>query len=543
MAILILFLVTISVMDVVAEETTDTFCYDVPDTVRSLSLVSNGVYTAAAGVGEIPEIFISDQNGIIWACQKRALSILLSPDGRYSVVGTNSGVELYDNSDAVDVTVTTVKIFEAVSFTKGKVTNYQMLLPTKPPKLPTTKEVTDIICNPVWTYITDEETRVLAISETNSYVLVGAADTLYVLDRQGKLSWKYKADSAITDIEILGRYIVSSSQNTVYLFNTSGDLLWSYGVNGMPEKIVLSKNGPYVGVGTNSGHIYLIDKNGNVLFDYKNSKAVRGLAINNNGSYLVAGSQDGYVLFLNNTGTKLWSYKTNGEVNFVDISPQGQYIAAGSDRDSYYLFNWNGKKLWSRANSENYFWAIEVDDYGKGVFGGSGKYMGGNKEMKLSNKVCFFSTENFATAGDAPDKNTEVTTTTPSETTTTQTANKLPLADAGADLEAKIGEAIHFDGTKSTDEDGNIVTYKWDFGDGTSSNDAEPLHQYAAAGTYKVTLTVTDEKGGTGQDVLYTTVKESQPQSPIKGVPGFELPAVLGGSAIAYYLISRRKRH
>ena len=86
------------------------------------------------------------------------------------------------------------------------------------------------------------------------------------------------------------------------------------------------------------------------------------------------------------------------------------------------------------------------------------------------------------------------------------------------------------------------TTYKWDFGDGTSSNDAEPLHQYTTAGVYKVTLTVTDDKGDTGQDVLYVTAKESQSQSPIKGVPGFELPAVLGGSAVAYYLISKRKR-
>ena len=159
--------------------------------------------------------------------------------------------------------------------------------------------------------------------------------------------------------------------------------------------------GPYVGVGTDSGHIYLIDKNGAPIFDYKNSKGVEGLSITNTGSYLVAGSKDGYVLFFNTNGTKLWSYKTNGEVNFVDISSQGQYVGVGADRDAYYLFNWNGQKLWTKTYPEKYFWAMQVNDDGKGIFGGSGMYMGGNLEMKLSNTVCFFNTENFANAGDA----------------------------------------------------------------------------------------------------------------------------------------------
>ncbi|KYC45924.1 MAG: Outer membrane protein assembly factor BamB [Candidatus Methanofastidiosum methylothiophilum] len=534
----LIFLITISVICIMGEEQTgESLCYAVPDTVRSLSLVSNGFYTAAAGVGENPEIFIVDPYGIVWSCQKRALSILLTPDGRYTVVGMYNGVELYDNSNAVDTTITKIiiRVYTLGSFTKGQTITYSSVLP------PRTKEIIQIdrTCTPLWKYTTNEEVRVLAVSETASHVIAGSGNTIYVIDKQGKLIWKYNANSKITDVEIVGRYIVAGSQNTVYLFNTGGDLLWSYNVSGVPEKLVLSMTGPYVGVGTNSGYIYLIDKNGTPVFSYKNSKGVNGLSITNTGSYLVAGSKDGYVLFFNNKGTKLWAYKTKGEVNFVDISSQGQYIVAGADRDSYYLFNWNGEKLWAKTNPENYFWSIQVNDDGKGLFAGSGKYMGGNLEMKLSNTVCFFNTESFARAGDVPDK--EVTTQT-TQTTTTETSNKTPTANAGTDIETKIGDAVRFDGTKSKDEDGNIVSYKWDFGDGKTSIDPEPLHQYTSAGVYKVTLTVTDDKGGIGQDVLYVTVKELQSQSPMRGVPGFELPAVLGGSAVAYYLINRRKK-
>jgi PKD repeat protein len=57
-----------------------------------------------------------------------------------------------------------------------------------------------------------------------------------------------------------------------------------------------------------------------------------------------------------------------------------------------------------------------------------------------------------------------------------------------------------FDGSASTDSDGTIVSYAWDFGDGITATDtlATASHTYAAAGTYTVSLTVTDDGGLTG---------------------------------------------
>ncbi|NVK88418.1 MAG: PKD domain-containing protein [Gammaproteobacteria bacterium] len=51
---------------------------------------------------------------------------------------------------------------------------------------------------------------------------------------------------------------------------------------------------------------------------------------------------------------------------------------------------------------------------------------------------------------------------------------------------------------QSQDADGSIDTYAWDFGDGSSSAQASPSHTYASAGTYTVSLTVTDNDGLTG---------------------------------------------
>ncbi|WP_256623778.1 S8 family serine peptidase [Methanolobus chelungpuianus] len=63
---------------------------------------------------------------------------------------------------------------------------------------------------------------------------------------------------------------------------------------------------------------------------------------------------------------------------------------------------------------------------------------------------------------------------------------------------AYAGENITFDASGSTDSDGDISSYSWAFGDGYTGNGATAQHAYSAAGTYNVTLTVTDNSGDTG---------------------------------------------
>ncbi|CAN5880373.1 hypothetical protein BH24GEM1_BH24GEM1_09240 [soil metagenome] len=55
-----------------------------------------------------------------------------------------------------------------------------------------------------------------------------------------------------------------------------------------------------------------------------------------------------------------------------------------------------------------------------------------------------------------------------------------------------------FNGSGSTDSDGTITSYAWNFGDGASGTGATVNHSYAAGGTYSVTLTVTDDDNATG---------------------------------------------
>jgi PKD repeat protein len=56
-----------------------------------------------------------------------------------------------------------------------------------------------------------------------------------------------------------------------------------------------------------------------------------------------------------------------------------------------------------------------------------------------------------------------------------------------------VGKPVTFYGAGSTDPDGTVVSYSWNFGDGATSSAGTPSHPYGAPGTYNATLTVTDD--------------------------------------------------
>ncbi|MEM3401250.1 MAG: PKD domain-containing protein [Nitrososphaerota archaeon] len=83
-----------------------------------------------------------------------------------------------------------------------------------------------------------------------------------------------------------------------------------------------------------------------------------------------------------------------------------------------------------------------------------------------------------------------------------------PIANAGQDLKANVGDVVVLDASASTDNIG-IVSYEWDFGDGEKGTGVKVTHTYEKAGTYTVTLTVKDKAGNVGIHSITVTVAEA----------------------------------
>ncbi len=73
------------------------------------------------------------------------------------------------------------------------------------------------------------------------------------------------------------------------------------------------------------------------------------------------------------------------------------------------------------------------------------------------------------------------------------------------------GAWIHFDASGSSDADGTIVSYSWNFGDGSSGSGVSLYHRYTSAGTYTVRLTVRDNNGATDTTTKSVVVAAATP--------------------------------
>lgn len=89
--------------------------------------------------------------------------------------------------------------------------------------------------------------------------------------------------------------------------------------------------------------------------------------------------------------------------------------------------------------------------------------------------------------------------------------NKKPIADIGEPYEEyKNNESIYFDASNSNDPDGNIIFYRWVFGDGESVTNVKSLyHTYEKPGVYNVSLVVIDNNGSSDTETYVITIEKA----------------------------------
>lgn len=93
-------------------------------------------------------------------------------------------------------------------------------------------------------------------------------------------------------------------------------------------------------------------------------------------------------------------------------------------------------------------------------------------------------------------------------------SNQPPTADAGGPYTGKIGTSIQLDGGNSSDSDGTIISYEWDLDGDEEFDDATgitPVYTGSTAGTFIISLKVTDDDNATGIDETTVEINQDDP--------------------------------
>ncbi|MBM3291469.1 PKD domain-containing protein [Candidatus Bathyarchaeota archaeon] len=372
------------------------------------------------------------------------------------------------------------------------------------------------------------------------YVLIGFTSSfgaglsdvyLVKTDSSGKMQFNYTyggnnldAGSSIQQTSDGGYIIVGNTwsfgalSSDVYLIKTDifGNLVWQQHYGGNKPDYGLSvhqtSDGGYIiggstasfGAGDWTPDFYLLktDYTGKLLWD----KTYAGIGYDVcysveetiDGGYILAGTTsnnttgDVYVVKTDSSGQLLWNRTYGGEkgegANYIQQTSDGGYIIAGNTASfgagsvDIYLV-----KIDSSGNME---WNTTA--------GGKQNDLGYNVQITKDGGCVVAGYTNSYGAGKYDAYLVKFSDVVP---------NQLPKAEAGLDQVSIAGSIVFFDGSNSTDIDGSIIKYSWDFGDG-SQNSTQKMtnHVYQVPGNFTVTLVVTDNRGGSATDQINVTI-------------------------------------
>lgn len=363
---------------------------------------------------------------------------------------------------------------------------------------------------------------------------------------------KEKLDAAFgvsvkgSDIVVAGSIEENNiSKYAVIKYDKNLNMKWikTYGENATASDAVILSNGNIAVVGNKNEDIWvlMLDSNGNELWNkaYGTSKKDDGLGIaaDSNGNIIAAGyvTQNGmrkwHMIKYDSNGNELWNKNMkdmdgnviNGEIKRVVC--YGNYIIAAGYRtladnvEEYFVakYDSNGNIVWQGNNegvtevkadftytpsnptradvvifsdkstgAEEWHW-----DFGDGTTSDEQ-----NPRHQYSTTGTFEVTLTVKGAGGEDSCSQTIT-----------VVNAPPTAEFTMQpLTPMVNEEITFDASASTDEDGSIVNYTWNFGDGSTAYGMVVKHSYAVNGTYNVVLTVKDNDGATDNEMKVITV-------------------------------------
>jgi PKD repeat protein len=372
--------------------------------------------------------------------------------------------------------------------------------------------------NLIWDISVSPETNWVSANEVNGGIYAADANSgIYRIDSEGNILWGpknfgYSSSPAnwfvATDVTNGGAFASNYANNVVVKIDKDGNVIWTKSI---PEAIRLNTNpidgGVYVGAGDYARNTYRLDEEGNIIWN-KNSfpspwTYSRGVSPIDGALYLNGGWPFLFAKIAMD-GTVLWNVN-NAPYDGFTWATFSAGISPAIDSDEVYT----GDMYWGNLGISKFI-------------GSDGSQAG----LIWHKNPGYF----VYTGGYGPVYNvyTGMPSRAPAEPS-------VPVANPGGPYTGNEGEPIAFDASASSpgNPDRSIVSYEWNFGDGTTSTGVYPSYAYADNGSYTATLTVTDNNvpAKTDTKTVAVTVNNVPPTATLNAPP-----SVNEGSAITLSL-------
>ena len=418
----------------------------------------------------------------------------------------------------------------------------------------------------VWRFETDGWVENSPVIDNYGTIYFGGSCNLqpwyiFAINPNGTLKWKYKTDNTIMGSSAAiaedGTIYIGSWDCRLYAFNPDGTVKWKTGVGGnVYSSPNIAEDGTiYIGAmgPGNKGRITALNPDGTRKWEYDTGYWITSdPAIGNDGTIYI-GSQDDYLYAMNPNGTLKWRFKTDDNIMGPPSIADDGTIYVGSYDTYLYAIHPNGTMKWKYDTgygiATNPSIAVDGTIYvgGDELFAvnpnGTLKWsndMGGNKHIDSSSPAIsadgtIYVGTNIGTGGGGeiiafnPDGTerwrkriaNEWVESSPcigedgtiyiGSSSTRGAIHAFNRAELSADADGPhyglINQPVQLNGTGV----GGYRPYNWhwDFGDGNTSSERNPIHIYATPDNYTVTLTVTDDTGNTSDDTTWAWIQET----------------------------------
>jgi len=360
-----------------------------------------------------------------------------------------------------------------------------------------------------WSFTTGDDIYHSVVG-SNGTIYVGSYNAkLYAINPDGTEKWVFQTASGVPS-PVIGSdgIIYVGSGDGLHAVNPDGTEKWLFEKGGYSSPAIGSDGTIYVGSSQNYEEFYALNPDGSMKWMFDTGVVVNSpSAIGSDGTIYV-GSNPGKLFAVNPDGTKKWSLDLDGHyIESPAIGSDGT-IYVGLQEDNLYAINPDGTEKWLfKFDTDNYFGSPPV-------IGSDGTiYIGSRYEGLYAI---------YGESGGLADSPWPVFQHDLKHTGNVSDVNSRPLAQfTFSPTEPNPKQTVTFDASSSSDPDGSIDTYKWDWNDDGTYEDSlsSPTieHTFSSPDDYPVTLKVLDDQDAsdtTTKAISVTAPEDTNPPSP-----------------------------